>query len=64
MMTHSDAKAVLKEEYRLLCQCDGFKTVFNEFSKAQNVLTIPCELSSKLVSSLQLTTPSRRSILF
>lgn len=43
MMSHSDVNAVLREEYRLLCQCDSFKTQFDEFSKAQNVLTIPCE---------------------
>lgn len=43
MMTHADANAVLKEEYRLLCQCDSFKTQFDEFSKTQNVLTIPSE---------------------
>jgi hypothetical protein len=60
MMTNSDANAVLKEEYRLLCQCNGFKTQFDDFSKSQNVLTIPCEYEI-YAYLLQLTT--RRSIL-
>ena len=54
MMVQSDANVVLKEEYRLLCQCDGFKAQFDEFSKAQDVLTIPCEYEIYTYSSFNL----------
>jgi hypothetical protein len=52
MMTNSDANAVLKEEYRLLCQCDGFKALFDQYAKDRNVLTIPCEYAVPTLSSL------------
>ena len=37
-----------------LCQCDGFKAQFDEFSKAQDVLTIPCEYEIYTYSSFNL----------
>lgn len=54
MMVQSDANAMLKEEYRLLCQCDGFKAQFDEFSEAQDVLTISREYEIFTYSSFNL----------
>ncbi|KAF8801852.1 hypothetical protein BYT27DRAFT_7114029, partial [Phlegmacium glaucopus] len=52
MMTHSEVNAVLKEEYRLLCQCDGFKTIFDQFSKDKNVSTIPRSIYGEIHRSM------------
>lgn len=40
-MSSSEVEDVLRAEYRLLCQCDGFKTHFDAHAKASKVHTIP-----------------------
>ena len=34
-------KRILEEEYKLLCQCHGFKAAFDEHAKRLNVVNIP-----------------------
>jgi hypothetical protein len=41
MLRKSEVEAVLRAEYRLLCQCDGFKQQFDAHAKKLGVHTIP-----------------------
>lgn len=43
-MTTSEVEDVMRAEYRLLCQCDGFKTQFDAHAKKLDVHTIPRKL--------------------
>jgi len=42
-LRESEVEAVLRAEYRLLCQCDGFKQQFDAHAKKLGVHTIPGE---------------------
>jgi hypothetical protein len=37
-----EASKLLKAEYEVLCQCDGFKAEFDAFARASDV-SVPCE---------------------
>jgi hypothetical protein len=44
-MNMFQVEAVMRAEYQLLCQCDGFKTQFDAHAKESAVHTIPRKLT-------------------
>ncbi|PPQ94491.1 hypothetical protein CVT25_013803 [Psilocybe cyanescens] len=40
-MSHSDVQDILEAEYKLLCQCDAFKSTFDAHAGSKGVISIP-----------------------
>jgi hypothetical protein len=64
-MSASEVEDVMRAEYRLLCQCDGFKTQFDAHAKDLDVHTIPRKLLFPLASQscVRLMSTNQDSIL-